>query len=64
MIITPTRKHIRQANRQAKKLGGEVKVYEKHITLLNTNGGVMGYFVSREDIFGRAFLTYDKSQEV
>lgn len=63
MIIAPTNKHIRQANRQAKKVGGTVKVYEKHQALLTVNGETAGYFITREDFHGRAFMEYDKFRD-
>ncbi len=49
MIIKPLPRHIKYLRERAKEFGGTIRVYEKHISLSNVNGDLVGYFFSEED---------------
>ena len=59
MRIKPLAKHIKYVREQAKEFGGTIRVHDKHITLLNINGDIVGYFYSEEDQFA-TFLSFEK----
>ena len=59
MRVKPMPKHIKYLREQAKEFGGTIRVHEQHITLLNVNGDIVGYFYSEEDHL-TTFISFDK----
>ena len=52
MRVKPLPKHIKYVREEAKQFGGTIRVRDTHITLLNVNGDLVGYFYSEEDHLG------------
>lgn len=62
MIIKPLPRHIKYLREEAKQFGGTIRVYEKHVTLLNVNGDIVGYFFSEEDD-SSTFLKFQRYEQ-